>query len=184
MPSLRSTAPAIGLGALLLSLCVPSPASAHDYYRDGPRLRFGVSGAGGVTAGSVDGPYGGAQLRVGVQWTDGFATYVMGQGMLGVFSPWDSRDDVFGVVLHTLMFEATVGRHFQFGGGPSLDFLFGCENVPENSDCGATSVFFGLDLRAALHFSPFTISFDVHPMWFRTDSMAVLFILGLGVDFG
>ena len=93
-----------------------------------------------------------------------------------------SGSNFIGISLNSAIFEGTVGN-FQFGGGPSLDFLFGCSGTPVNANCGATPIFFGLDGRMALHFHPLTISFDVHPMFFRPDSMALLLMLGIGVDF-
>jgi hypothetical protein len=93
----------------------------------------------------VTGLYGGAQLRFGGQWTEGFATYVMAQGLVGSFIPSSSDANVVGILLHSLIFEATLGRVLQLGAGPSLDFFCGCNATATNTSCGASPVFFGLD---------------------------------------
>jgi hypothetical protein len=171
------------LALLTASLSAPGVAQAQYHYDHYPSFRWGVSGAGGGFAGTVTGLYGGVQVRLGGQITDSFAIYYMGQGLLGSFVPTSSGANFIGMSLNSAIFEGTVGRHFQFGGGPSLDFLFGCSGNPANASCGATPIFFGLDGRMALHFHPLTISFDVHPMFFRPDAMALLLMLGIGVDF-
>lgn len=173
---------------LMSSLAAPALAQWTDrdgdgYYYYQPHFRWGISGAGGGFAGPVTGLYGGLQVRLGAQLTEGFAMYYMGQALVGSFIPSSAGASLVGIALNSLMFEGRVGRHFQFAGGPSLDFLWGCDGTPVNGACGSTPVYFGLDGRVGLHFHPLTISFDVHPMFFRPDAVDVLLILGIGVDF-
>jgi len=190
----HSTTKLVMAGLLVFAFAIPAQAQGvlvcdrdgddcyYRYYRH-PHFRWGISAAGGGFAGSIDGLYGGGQARFGVQFTDGFAVYYQGQGLIGSFIPTSNGASLVGISLNSVMFEARLGRHFELAGGPSLDFLWGCDGTPVNGTCGTSNTFFGLDGRIAGHFRPFTVSFDVHPMFFRSDAAAVLMILGLGVDY-
>jgi hypothetical protein len=162
--------------ALALVLTTPQQAAAER-----PGVRFGMSGAVGGVAGSVDGLYGGGQLRLGVQWTRSFATYGMTQGLIGGFVPPAPGSDVFGVMLNSLMLEGTVGI-VQIGFGPAFDFVWGCDGTPSQWSCGSVGPYFGLDARGALRLGMLTLSLDVHPTWVNHDNALVWITFGVGFD--
>lgn len=163
--------------ALALLGAAPRPAAAEI-----PGLRVGLSGAVGGFGGSISGLYGGAQGRIGIQWTRSFATYFMGQGMIGGFVPTPSGGaNAVGIWLNAFMLEGTVDI-VQLGFGPAFDFFWGCDATPSQTACGSVGPYFGLDARGALRFGLFTLSLDVHPIFLSHDSSAVFVTLGFGLD--
>ena len=166
--------------ALALGLALAAPPTARA---EVPMPRVGISVAGGGFAGTVRGWYGGLQGRLGVQWSEGFATYVMSQGLVGTIGPDRGSGAVAGALLDTLMFEATIGEMIQLGGGPGFDFIWGCSSSQHPDVCSTVGPYFSLDARAALRILAFTLSLDVHPMWLAHDAVATWATLGLGFDF-
>ena len=178
---LRSTTlAAISVIGLVMGLGVAEPSRAHA---DAPAPRVGLGIAGGEMFGTVDGFYGGLQARLGVQWSEGFATYVQSQGLVGTISGDGDSASVVGALLDTFMFEATIGESLQLGVGPSLDYVWACRDSQRANFCASAGPYFGLDARFALHLTIFTMSLDVHPMWLTDDAVATWVTLGLGVDF-
>ncbi|MEM9195241.1 MAG: hypothetical protein AAGF12_39075 [Myxococcota bacterium] len=160
-------------------------ASAQD---SGPRVRFGFSFEGGGVVGAGGGGVGGLGLRIGVQANDVLAIYYQNRMSLGAFVGESQGEETAGGMLadfNTVMFELTLGDHFQIGAGPSLDF--GSFAFCDEETCeGVAGTFFGLDTRVALVFGRgpgsrggFAISAHVHPM-FLGDVTAVTVTGGLG----
>lgn len=170
--------------ALAVFAVAASPASAQQRHPNS-RVRFGISGVGGAFVGAAHGGMGGISPRVGLQVNDVFAVYVQGQGLIGQFFPTPD-DHLGGFAFHTLMFELTLGDVFQLGIGPSLDFVWGCNEAHQRS-CTGTGPYLGGDMRIAFvvpthHYTRRTglaFSVDLHPTWFGEDaSVAVLFGIG------
>ncbi len=166
--------------ALALGLAFAAPTTARA---DPPRPRVGISIAGGGFAGTVYGWYGGLQGRLGVQWNEGFATYIMSQGLVGTIGPDRGSGAIAGSMLNTLMLEGTIAHLVQLGGGPGFDFIWGCSTSQHPDVCSSVGPYFSLDARGALRFRPFTLSLDVHPMWLARNAVATWITLGFGVDF-
>lgn len=171
--------------AVALLAAGASPAEAQRY--DRPRVRFGLSGVGGGFVGAVHGGVGGISPRIGVQVNDVFAVYVQGQLLLGQFLPGPG-DGLAGFALHSLMFELTLSDVVQLGLGPSLDFVWGCNEMHQRA-CTGTGPYLGGDARVAFlvgdrgpgRRSGLAFSFDVHPTWFG-DSASVALLLGIGYE--
>lgn len=175
--------------AFFLALALTFSAASVEAQRqhDHARLRFGLSGVGGGFVGAAHGAVGGIEPRVGVQFNDVFAIYVQGQGLIGQFLPGPG-DNLAGFAFHSLMFEITLADTFQFGAGPSLDFVWGCDERYQSS-CTSSGPYTGGNFRFAFlvdeHIahrrSGFVVSFDAHPTWFGRDASIAL-LLGLGYE--
>lgn len=173
---------------LALALLTGLPAEAQrepEAHRS--RLRVGVSAVGGGFAGSTQGALGGLSPRVGVQLDDSCAIYLQGQWLLGEFLREPGRGTA-GFVFHALMFDLTVGDVLQLGGGPSLDYVFGCAD-PDQRACTGRGPYLGADLRVAVlagYRRPFgragpTFSLDLHPTWLG-DDLFVTMLIGIGYE--
>jgi hypothetical protein len=176
------------ISALLLAFTLTLAASTAEAQRnDYARLRFGISGVGGGFVGAAHGGMGGAEVRVGLQLNNVFAIYVQGQGLIGQFLPAPG-DGLAGFAFHSLMFEVTVGDTFQFGAGPSLDVIWGCDDRYQRA-CASNGPYAGGNFRFGIlvdeHIrhrrSGFVVSFEAHPTWFG-DQASVSLLLGLGYE--
>lgn len=184
-PQLRS--PRL-VAAFLLAFALTCTASTVEAQRyDHTRLRFGISGVGGGFVGATHGAIGGAEVRIGLQFNDLFAVYVQGQGVIGQFLP-SPGDGLAGFAFHALMFELTLGDVVQFGAGPSLDFVWGCDDRYQHA-CVSNGPYLGgnfrlgllLDERIRHRRSGVVVSFEAHPTWFG-DQATVALLLGLGYE--
>lgn len=159
---------------------------AHQRWNH-PRLRLGISGAGGGFFGADHGGLGGVQVRVGVQFTDMVAVYLQGQGLVGEYLPDPRPTSVAGFVFHSAMIELTLFDRLQLGAGPSIDVLWGCASYNTGTVCGNSGAFYGGDLRVAVvlgHGGPgrrhgLTLSIDAHPTWIGRDVINTM-LFGLG----
>lgn len=202
----------MAIGTLALGLAATAPAAAqdasHEYetgYEHGydtaqaqehyefTRFRFGVSGVGGGHwAGGPDIGMGGAQLRLGVQVGQILAFYYMPTGLVGsIVDRPGSAGSVAGLMWNTAMAEVTLGDFLQIGGGPSMDFVWGCSrDFQSETDCDTTDPFFGAHGRVALALGGHgpgrrggvTISADVHPTFYRSDDPSIAVLGGIGFD--
>lgn len=168
----------------LLALLAVTPVEAQEHRT---RLRAGVSGVGGGFVGATQGALGGLSPRVGIQIDDTLAIYVQSQWLLGEFLREPGRG-LAGFSFHALMFDFTLANVFQFGAGPSLDYVFGCDD-PYQSACTGAGPYFGTNLRVAVlagytrptgRAGP-TFSLDVHPTWLG-DDLFVTMLLGIGYE--
>ena len=161
----------------------------HHEHQLRPRIRFGVSGVGGGFFGPVYGAAGGIAPRIGLQLTDVVAVYLQGHLMLGGFEP-DRPDPRFGgFAFHEAMFELTIADRFQFGAGPSLDFIWGCDSNDPRPSCGRSNARLGGNFRFAVvlghehetegHRRGFVISIEAHPTWLDPN-FNTMFLFGLG----
>ncbi len=154
-----------------------------------PRVRFGLSAVGAGFVGQVYGAAGGIAPRIGVQFTDVVAVYLQAHLMLGSFEPDRPNARFGGFAFHSLMFELTIADHFQFGAGPSLDFLWGCDSNDPRPTCGRSDARLGGNFRVALvlgheheteaHRHGFVLSIEAHPTWLDPN-LNTMFIFGLG----
>lgn len=192
--SSRTTTTAAALAATALGLALAAtPAEAEAQARplraDHARLRFAVGGEGGFFAGSLRGGLGGVQVRAGVQLNDLFGVYVQGQGLIG--GMFDTGPDVAGFAYHSLMADVTLANVFQFGAGPSIDFIWGCEANRGQGFCARSGPYLGGDLRAAVLLggndsdrrrSALALSLDLHPTWFSANEASVALLFGAAVE--
>lgn len=186
----------VTIRVLLLGLVIataPANASAQEERPPFTRLRFGAGGAGGWhVAGGPDIGMGGGQLRVGAQVGQHFAAYYMASGFVGAITdrPGSGRSTA-GMFWNTAMAELTPTDFMQIAGGPSADWIWGCDDTFQNEvDCDSTEAFFGMHARLAFALggygpgprSGLTISADVHSTWYRSDDPSVSIIGGIGFD--
>lgn len=189
MTSSRASRAGVALSALMALTCAGGLVSptADAQSIDRPRVRFGLSGFGGGFVGTIHGAVGGVSPRIGLQANDVFAVYVQAQYVLGQFLP-EPSDDLVGFVFHTLVFELTADDFLQIGLGPSLDFVWGCDELLQRV-CAGSRPRFGSDAhlaflvgdRAEERRSRLAISLDVHPTWFDGD-VAVAILAGIGYE--
>jgi hypothetical protein len=152
-----------------------------------PRLRFGLSGEGGGFFGATYGGAAGLAPRIGVQFNDVVAVYVQAHLLLGNLEP-DRPDARFaGFAFHEAIFELTVADRFQFGAGPSIDFVWGCDANDGRAWCGRGDGRFGGDFRFAVALGGdgpgrrhgVVFSMDAHPTWLDPN-FATMFLFGIG----
>jgi len=202
----------MSIGALALGLAATAPAAAQEveveqnyYYEPAPmpvqveepqhfaRLRFGISGlGGGQWESGPDLGMGGAAIRLGVQLGDVFAVYYQPTGMIGSIIDRDpGEDEIAGLMWNSAVAELTLGNMFQLGVGPSVDFIWGCEeDIQDEVACANSDVFFGLDGRLALvlgDYGPgsregFVIEARIHPTWYDDDEASIAVLGGLGFE--
>ncbi|MDQ3036217.1 MAG: hypothetical protein M3Y87_27700 [Myxococcota bacterium] len=203
----------MAIGTLALGLAATAPAAAQDRayeyetgYEQGyeqaqaqaqdydfVRFRFGASGVGGGHwAGGPDIGMGGAQLRLGVQIGQMFAVYYQPTGLVGsIVDRPGSAGSAAGLLWNTAMAEVTLADFIQIGGGPSMDFVWGCDrNFQAEVDCDSTDPFIGAHGRVALALGGHgpgrrggvTISADVHPTWYRSDDPSIAVLGGIGFE--
>lgn len=198
----------IGVTGIALGLSVSAPATAQDRVyvieteraleppREEPaylRFRFGLSGVGGaVIASGPDIGMGGAQLRVGVGLGDMIAFYYQPTGLIGALVDRPNGSEAAaGLLWNTAMLELTFADMLQLGVGPSMDFVWGCDNAFQNEiECDTSDPLFGLHGRTAFVFggsgpgqrAGLTLSLDVHPTFYESDEVALSVIGGLGFD--
>ena len=86
------------------------------------------------------------------------------------------------------MFEITIADAIQLGAGPSLDFVWGCDERYQQACVGNGPytggnfrVGFLVDEHIAHRRSGFVVSFEAHPTWFGRDASVAL-LLGLGYE--
>ncbi len=203
------TNPLIIATGLALGLCTSMPLGAQDrvyvvedgeYMQQAPperpaylRFRFGASGVGGaVIASGPDIGMGGAQLRFGINMGDMLAFYYQPTGLIGSFIDRpDGSESIAGLMWNTAMAELTFADMLQLGVGPSMDFVWGCDNRFQNEiECDASNPIFGIHGRVAVVLGGdgpgrrggLTLSADVHPMFYEWDEVALSVIGGLGFD--
>lgn len=195
------------LAVLGLALTTTTPAVAQEYETRevevvevedddawAARIRFGISGlGGGQWAGGPDLGMGGAALRLGVQLGDWLALYYQPTGLIASIVDRDpGRDSIAGQMWNTGMIEVTLFDMLQIGGGPSADFIWGCdESIQDEVACANSDVAFGLDGRVALVFGGmgdpgsrqgFVIEARVHPTWYDEDDASIAVLGGLGFE--
>ena len=195
------------IGALVLGLTVAAPAAAQDDYEERAfpdieveaeeavaRFRFGITGLGGAQWGG--GPelgMGGAALRLGIQLGDWGAIYYQPTGLVGTaFEREGEGDSVLGQLWNTGVIELTIFDLVQIGGGPSADFIWGCEpTIQDEAACAAESVAFGLDGRLALVLGGMNqpgqrdglvIEARFHASWYDTEDASVAVVGGVGYE--
>lgn len=202
------TNPLMIVAAMAFSICVGASATAQDRvyvveterYVEPPReepayvrFRFGISGVGGaVVASGPDIGMGGAQLRLGVTLGDMIAFYYQPTGLIGALvNRPDGSEAAAGLLWNTAMVELTFADMLQLGVGPSMDFVWGCDNAFQNEiECDTSDPLFGLHGRTAFVFGGggpgqrggLTLSLDVHPTFYESDEVALAVIGGLGFD--
>lgn len=196
--------------ALAAGLAFTTSASAQTtYYRTettevrstqaepgGPfgRFRFGVSGVGGAVADGPDLAMGGIELRAGIQLGDYLGIYYMPIGTIGsLYNRPGGESAVAGMLFNNAMVDFTIADMFTIGGGPSIDFIWGCSDAVQNEvECDTTDALFGVNGRVALNLMPMggpgarhalTLSFDVHPTWFNWDRDVVGWTMLGGIGF-
>lgn len=174
----------------------PQTGEAYTLEREDPhftRFRFGISGVGGGHwEGGPDIGMGGAQVRVGVQLGDWVAIYYQPTGLVGaIYDRADGSEAAAGLMWNTAMIELTVMDFLQIGGGPSVDFIWGCDNrYQDEIDCDSSDAFFGASGRVALVLGDYgpgyrqglTISAEVHPTWYREDDASIAVLGGIGYE--
>lgn len=177
---------ALAFLALSWVSCCVTPTTLAQHV-DRPRIRFGLSGLGGGLVGVIHGAVGGISPSVGLQVNDSFAVYVHGQFLLGQFLP-EPTEGLVGFAFSAIMFELTASGFVQFGLGPSLDFVFGCDEVLQR-ECAGSGPRFGGDARLAFLVggreedrpSSLALSLDVHPTWLGGDA-AIAVLAGIGYE--
>lgn len=151
------------------------------------RPRVGVSSVAGGFVGATQGVLGGLSPRVGIQIDDTTAVYLQSQWLVGEFLSEPGRG-LAGALLHALMFDVTIAGRYQFGAGPSLDYVFGCDDAHQSA-CRGAGAYFGVDLRVAV-LAGYTrstgragpvFSFDIHPTWLGDDALVTM-LLGIGYE--
>ena len=197
----------MAIGALALGLTATAPAAAQTAYREKAfteieveedeaalRFRFGISGLGGAQlGGGPDLGMGGLALRVGVQLGDWGAIYYQPTGLVGsgVDREGATGDSIAGQMWNTGMIELTFFDVLQIGGGPSADFIWGCEEtIQDEVACADSDIAFGLDGRLALVLGGaepgqrdgFVIEARVHSTWYDTEDASIAVLGGLGYD--
>jgi len=172
------------LAASVLALSSAYAGTAHAF--DPPRVRFGLSGAGGGFVGHVGGGMGGIEPRIGIQINNLFGVYVQSQWMLGGIVADRYGTNFAGFAFNQLMGDLTFFNMLQVGVGPSLDFIWGCNASNGQAACADAGPYFGLNGRLAVvigggepHRSGFVLSLDVHPTILRGDAVTA-FLFGLG----
>jgi hypothetical protein len=200
----------VTIGALAVGLATTAPVAAQEYepayeygYEQGyeqaqqdyefARFRFGISGVGGAqVANGPDIGMGGAQLRLGVQIGQMVGLYYMPTGLVGAITDRPgSSGSVAGLLWNTLMFDLTIADFVQIGGGPSMDWIWGCSSdIQAEVDCDTTDPFFGMHGRLAFVIGGhgpgrrggLTLSADVHPTFYDWDDPSVAVLGGLGFE--
>jgi hypothetical protein len=160
---------------------------ARETHWGHPRLRLGFSGVGGGFVGAFQGAGGGLAVRVGVQLNDVVGIYLQGHGLITEFLPDPRPTSIIGFAFHELMLDITLLEIFQFGAGPSIDFIWGCTNDNGGAMCGRGGAFFGGDFRIAFAFGGhgpgrregIVFSIDAHPTWVDHD-FATMMLFGIG----
>lgn len=155
------------------------------------RLRFGFDGTGGAWARGPQLAAGGLRARLGLQIGDYFAIYYQPTGLVGTFYNQRIGDSAAGAFFNSLLVELTLFDMLQIGAGPSADFMWGCSDDPQSRlSCNDHGVFFGLDGRIAVVVAPtlgesrmgLTISADVHPTWYASDTAGIAVLGGIGLE--
>lgn len=172
-------------------------AETVEEERDLVRLRIGATAHGGYTLGdTLDDPEGwmaGLSLRIGAQISDWFAAYYQPAGFfvgLESATPGDDFEDAW-TMWNTFLAEVTLFDFLSIGGGPSVDFFWGCDGSRlGQASCSDEGAFFGLHGRAAVNLGGMlfdqrgavNLSFDIHPTWFEDDSATLAMLGGIGVE--
>ncbi len=179
-----AAAPAAAPVTTVVVAPAPAPAPEREDYA---RVRFHAALVGGGFFGDVAGGMGGLTLGLGVQLNQYFGLFYQAHGLLGAFIEGGQDGAIAALLYNSAIFDVTLGHFFQFGAGPSLDFLAGCAAGASGAGCGDGGPFFGLDGRVALALGgndvgtrgAFVVSADIHPT-FYPGGVSLAFILGLG----
>lgn len=204
---MRRTSSWTVIGALALGLGASAPANAQDDYEERvfeeievegeeavPRFRFGITGLGGAQWGG--GPelgMGGAALRLGIQLGDWGAIYYQPTGLVAsAMNRERDGDSILGQLWNTGMIELTIFDLVQIGGGPSADFVWGCDaTIQDEVACAGESVAFGLDGRLALVLGGmgmvgqrqgFVLEARFHASWYDSEDAAIAVVGGAGYE--
>ena len=164
--------------------------------RDLVRLRIGATAHGGYTLGDTladpEGWMAGLSLRVGAQISDWFSVYYQPSGFfVGIETAGlgDDFDDAW-TMWNAFLAEVTLFDFLSIGGGPSVDFYWGCDGSLGQASCVDEGAHFGMHGRAAVNLGGMlfdqrgavNLSFDIHPTWFEDDSATLAMLGGIGVE--